>query len=560
MYGSASYTGNIKVSVRVKPNAISISPDLSSEPTWVIDSSNGIISTKDVGEFTYDNVFDGPAVLNAQIYSDAVAPLVKEVMQGYHGTVFAYGMTGSGKTFSMQGTPRDPGIIPLSVNSIFEYIDNNTDRAFTVKLSYLEIYNENLNDLLLPASSSEEIKLRDDPLRGVKAIGLKEVEVASAQQLLDYISQGDAVRKTEGTDFNARSSRSHAVVQISINSISNHTIDNVRLDSTLYLCDLAGSERAVSQTERRKEGAFINKSLLTLGTVIARLSTGGSGHVPYRDSKLTRLLQPALSGRALVSVLCTIQTTGYAYAETVSTLRFAARAKNITVSAKRNDQSDPSSKTVERLLQQVAAQKLEIEQLKAGIYSSPVIPTANQNSQLEAENRILHERVEHLSRLCDDSRLEQVLGLSIEESDEDNLRQHQVEEYKSYIAHLEKQLYNQEIHRVMAGQDSQPDYHGYNSNSHYQDIIRDLKEEMEELRESNRDKDRIISALRSSNKRKEAIAGLKSNSSAYSNYYFNSPLSVDGSEDSKENFPSLHQQSFLKEQDLNNLPSNACEI
>jgi centromeric protein E len=597
----AVYSGNIQVSVRIKPP---LSTSFEQEHGWEVDVYRNSMFSREAGEFTVDNVFDGSgSTTNRDIYERSVKSLVEQVMEGYHGTVFAYGMTGSGKTFTMQGSDRDPGVIPLSVQSIFDHIGHNQyQRDFFVKVSYLEIYNEHLHDLLNPGSSSDDIKLRDDPLRGVKATGLAEVQVQSADELLDYIAQGDMIRRTEGTDFNSRSSRSHAVVQISIdsnprvgtapngNGVKKHP--GLRHHSTLYLCDLAGSERAVSQSERRKEGAYINKSLLTLGTVIARLSsssTGSSslGHIPYRDSKLTRLLQPALSGRSLVSVLCTVQSTTGAYIETVSTLRFAARAKNIVVSAKRNDEMiDNSSKTIEKLMQQVAAQKLEIEQLRimtggnGSTNSSPRIGTSFSQviSQLEAENKILNERVEHLTRLCDDSHLEEILGVSADDSDSDSEKKpyqnQQIEEYKSYIAHLEKQLYQQELNKPRglniehAGPAEHPT--GY---QHYQEIIQDLKEEIAELRESNRDKDSIINALRSLNKRKENLnsgvgtaAAINTNSSAYARYYYN-PSSANSAtspmpspvEDSSKTFqtPIIHgTNGYLKEHDINTLNAN----
>lgn len=519
---------NIRVSVRIKPGD-------NQDPQWEVDTDSAMISSREIGEFSFDNVYAG-AIPNSEVYQRSVETLVQQVMDGYHGTVFAYGMTGSGKTYSMQGTAEDPGVIPLAVRSIYDHIAAHPERRFSVRVAYLEIYNEHLNDLLSPSTPSDDIKLRDDPQRGVRALGLREVEVASHTELLAHIAQGDAVRRTEGTEYNARSSRSHAVVQIIVDSVAAGAAG--RRSSTLYLCDLAGSERAVAQTERRKEGSYINKSLLTLGTVIARLSSGSAGHLPYRDSKLTRLLQPALSGRCLVSVLCTVQSTQASYIETLSTLRFAARAKNIIVLAKRNDVEGGDSRAViEKLRAQVAQQKLEIQQLRAGGASdssgaalpspssgSSLPQSLNQVAQLEAENRILHERVEHLTRLCDDSRLDELLGVTTEDSDSDGDRkiQQQIEEYKSYIAHLEKQLYNQEYNKVLASPEL-PE-HPHNSSSHYQEIIAELREELEELRESNRDKDRIINALRASNTRKENIAAQlsqdhASNSSAYARYY-----------------------------------------
>jgi centromeric protein E len=301
-------------------------------------------------------------------------------MEGYHGTVFAYGMTGTGKTFSMQGTASSPGVIPLAITDIFSYIRETPSREFLLRVSYLEIYNEKIHDLLsMPTANTvggggqqEEIKLREDSKRGVYATPLKEEIVQSPTQLLRVIARGDQARRTASTQFNARSSRSHAVVQIVVESRerlpggtaggdggkrSGLLPGGVRV-STLSLIDLAGSEKAAESKERRQEGAHINKSLLTLGTVISKLSDskekenkGGDKdgkHLPYRDSKLTRLLQGALSGGSLVSILCTIQinASGTAAAvnthttETLNTLKFASRAKNNIVShAKKAEES-----------------------------------------------------------------------------------------------------------------------------------------------------------------------------------------------------------------------------
>jgi centromeric protein E len=303
-------------------------------------------------------------------------------MEGYHGTVFAYGMTGTGKTFSMQGTASSPGVIPLAITDIFSYIRETPSREFLLRVSYLEIYNEKIHDLLsMPTSSAvggnvqqEEIKLREDAKRGVYATPLREEIVQSPTQLLRVIARGDQARRTASTQFNARSSRSHAVVQIVVesrermpggasgaenNKRSAIIPGGVRV-STLSLIDLAGSEKAAESKERRQEGAHINKSLLTLGTVIAKLSEWKDKdkdgkpvdkegkHLPYRDSKLTRLLQGALAGNSLVSILCTIQigsagtaaTVNSHTAETLNTLKFASRAKNNIVSnAKKAEES-----------------------------------------------------------------------------------------------------------------------------------------------------------------------------------------------------------------------------
>lgn len=362
--------GNVIVSVRVRPDA---GGDKSSGRDWLVDGRQSLVSFKgrEGGDYYYDNVF-APYDKNHKVYDASAKRLVRRVMEGYHGTVFAYGMTGTGKTFSMQGTTNSPGVIPLAITDIFSYIRETPTREFLLRVSYLEIYNEKIHDLLTqpPAAGigpgspqPEEIKLREDSKRGVFASPLKEEIVQSPTQLLRVIARGDQSRKTRSTQYNAQSSRSHAVVQIVVESRerapSNGKMGNdkraplvpggVRV-STLSMIDLAGSERAAESKERRTEGAHINKSLLTLGTVIARLSgdkdssgnpTDKDGkHLPYRDSKLTRLLQPALSGNSLVSILCTIQigsagsvaTANGHIGETLNTLKFAARAKNNIVS------------------------------------------------------------------------------------------------------------------------------------------------------------------------------------------------------------------------------------
>ncbi|KAI1735972.1 kinesin-domain-containing protein [Xylaria scruposa] len=369
--------GNVIVSIRVRPDAGGNNGQTEGE--WMVDGRKSLVAYRgrEGGDYYYDNVFTTHDD-NSRVYDHIAKRLVRRVMEGYHGTVFAYGMTGTGKTFSMQGTASSPGVIPLAITDIFSYIRETPTREFLLRVSYLEIYNERIHDLLsMPTANAtgagntqEEIKLREDSKRGVYATPLKEEIVQSPTQLLRVIARGDQARRTASTQFNARSSRSHAVVQIVVESRerlpggsgaeakrSGIFPGGVRV-STLSLIDLAGSEKAAESKERRQEGSHINKSLLTLGTVISKLSEhkekegkGGDKdgkHLPYRDSKLTRLLQGALSGNSLVSILCTIQTgsagstaSANTHAtETLNTLKFASRAKNSIVShAKRAEEA-----------------------------------------------------------------------------------------------------------------------------------------------------------------------------------------------------------------------------
>ncbi|KAF2221787.1 P-loop containing nucleoside triphosphate hydrolase protein [Elsinoe ampelina] len=389
--------GNVVVSVRVRPNG----GDTTANPDWVVDNKRALISYKggEGGDFRYDNVFSNGDD-NGRVYDSAAKRLVRRVMEGYHGTVFAYGCTSTGKTFSMQGTAASPGIIPLAITDIFSYIREQPHREFLLRVSYLEIYNEKIYDLLSPnagAGMQEDIKLREDSKRGVYATPLKEEIVQSPTQLLRVIARGDLCRRTGSTQFNARSSRSHAVVQIVVESRArvdpaSSGLPSGVLVSTLSLIDLAGSERAAEDRDRRKEGSHINKSLLTLGTVISRLSEQkpdatalpSKSHLPYRDSKLTRLLSSALSGNSLISILCTIQLSPMgafgplnamaAPSETLNTLSFASRAKNNIVSHAKRNESIPGLGGEARAL--LDRYKAEIEDLRKQLDSQTRNSTA----------------------------------------------------------------------------------------------------------------------------------------------------------------------------------------
>ncbi|KEQ76139.1 kinesin-domain-containing protein, partial [Aureobasidium namibiae CBS 147.97] len=423
--------GNITVSVRVRPDAAA---DTQPDGEWLVDGRRSLISYES-GEYRYDNVFS-PHDQNARVYESAAKRLVRRVMEGYHGTVFAYGMTGTGKTFSMQGTAMSPGVIPLAITDIFSYIRQNPAREFLLRVSYLEIYNEKIYDLLNP-DSNEEIKLREDPRRGVYATPLKEEIVQSPNQLLRVIARGDQQRRVAGTQFNARSSRSHAVVQIVVESRERSAgpVGDTRRDkllpgsvlvSTLSLIDLAGSEKAAESKERRTEGGHINKSLLTLGTVIARLSGDkeiadkDQKHLPYRDSKLTRLLQPALSGNSLVSILCTVQlssasssaaATSSHTTETLNTLKFASRAKNNLVSHAKRNESNPSDGADPRSRALLDRYKLEIIELRGQLEEQSKIKNeAEKAEKVEIEEERWRERERESAERHEEQMLEMQLA------------------------------------------------------------------------------------------------------------------------------------------------------
>ncbi|CAL1544473.1 unnamed protein product [Lymnaea stagnalis] len=273
-------------------------------------------------------------------------PVVEEVLAGYNCTIFAYGQTGTGKTFTMEGErsedsrltwEEDPlsGIIPRALHQVFEDLQKQSDVEFSVRVSFLELYNEELFDLL--GSSTDPLRLRiyeDNTKKGSVIIsGLEEVVVRSKDEVFEILQRGTSKRQTAATLMNAVSSRSHSVFSVTIH-IKENTMDGEELLKTgkLYLVDLAGSEnigRSGAVDKRAREAGNINQSLLTLGRVITAL-VEHAPHVPYRESKLTRLLQDSLGGRTKTSIIATVSPASVNLEETLSTLDYAFRAKNIT--------------------------------------------------------------------------------------------------------------------------------------------------------------------------------------------------------------------------------------
>ncbi|XP_040293401.1 kinesin-like protein KIF11 [Bufo bufo] len=294
--------------------------------------------------YMFDMVF-GPSAKQIEVYRSVVCPILDEVIMGYNCTIFAYGQTGTGKTFTMEGErtadeeftwEQDPlaGIIPRTLHQIFEKLSEN-GTEFSVKVSLLEIYNEELFDLLSPVPDvSERLQMFDDPRnkRGVIIKGLEEVTVHNKDEVYHILERGAAKRTTASTLMNAYSSRSHSVFSVTIH-MKETTIDGEELVKIgkLNLVDLAGSEnigRSGAVDKRAREAGNINQSLLTLGRVITAL-VERAPHIPYRESKLTRILQDSLGGRTKTSIIATVSPASINLEETVSTLEYANRAKNI---------------------------------------------------------------------------------------------------------------------------------------------------------------------------------------------------------------------------------------
>ncbi|XP_008479110.1 kinesin-like protein Klp61F [Diaphorina citri] len=295
--------------------------------------------------FGFDRVFSQESK-QVDVYKYVVNPLIDEVLSGYNCTVFAYGQTGTGKTFTMEGEKsNDPsiswqddplsGIVPRAMNHLFDELRLLGDAEFTVRVSFLEIYNEELIDLLSPTDDITKLRLFEDSARKGSVIiqGLEEKAVHNKDEVYKILEKGSQKRQTAATLMNAHSSRSHTIFTITIH-IKDNSLDGEELLRTgkLNLVDLAGSEnigRSGAQDKRAREAGNINQSLLTLGRCITAL-VEKTPHIPYRESKLTRLLQDSLGGRTKTSIIATVSPAQLNMEETLSTLDYAHRAKNIT--------------------------------------------------------------------------------------------------------------------------------------------------------------------------------------------------------------------------------------
>ncbi|XP_009764093.1 kinesin-like protein KIN-7K, chloroplastic isoform X2 [Nicotiana tabacum] len=361
---------NVTVTVRFRP----LSPReirQGEEVSWYADGETIVRNEHNPTlAYAYDKVF-GPTTTTRHVYDIAAQQVVGGAMEGINGTIFAYGVTSSGKTHTMHGDQRSPGIIPLAVKDAFSIIQETPNREFLLRLSYLEIYNEVVNDLLNPAG--QNLRIREDT-QGTFVEGIKEEVVLSPAHALSLIAAGEEHRHVGSTNFNLLSSRSHTIFTLTIESspCGEYSEGGAVTLSQLHLIDLAGSESSKAETTgvRRKEGSYINKSLLTLGTVISKLTDGRATHIPYRDSKLTRLLQSSLSGQGRVSLVCTVTPSSSNSEETHNTLKFAHRAKHIEIQAAQNKIIDEKS-LIKKYQNEIRRLKEELEQLKKGIVTVP---------------------------------------------------------------------------------------------------------------------------------------------------------------------------------------------
>lgn len=370
--GSADVvTQRVQVVVRCRPMD---EKELARGYTRVVDvfPSRGVVeirhprddpSTDNVKVFTFDAVYDWNSS-QQDLYEETVRPLVSSVLDGFNGTIFAYGQTGTGKTYTMEGLKSDHerrGVIPRSFEHIFNHIGRSENMQYLVRASYLEIYQEEIRDLLQP-DQSLRFELKEKPDTGVFVKDLSTSVCKSAVEIQQLMNTGNQNRTIGATNMNEHSSRSHAIFLITIEMGSIDDSSGIRV-GRLNLVDLAGSERQ-SKTgasgERLKEASKINLSLSALGNVISALVDGKTTHVPYRDSKLTRLLQDSLGGNSKTIMVANIGPASYNYDESLTTLRYANRAKNIKNKPKINE--DPKDALLRQYQEEIGRLKEKLAQ------------------------------------------------------------------------------------------------------------------------------------------------------------------------------------------------------
>uniref|UniRef100_A0A8B9CUB8 Kinesin-like protein n=1 Tax=Anser brachyrhynchus TaxID=132585 RepID=A0A8B9CUB8_9AVES len=305
-----------------------------------------------------------------ELYDETFRPLVDSVLQGFNGTIFAYGQTGTGKTYTMEGVRGDPekrGVIPNSFDHIFTHISRSQNQQYLVRASYLEIYQEEIRDLL-SKDQSKRLELKERPDTGVYVKDLSSFVTKSVKEIEHVMNVGNQNRSVGATNMNEHSSRSHAIFVITIecSELGLDGENHIRVGK-LNLVDLAGSERQAktgAQGERLKEATKINLSLSALGNVISALVDGKSTHIPYRDSKLTRLLQDSLGGNAKTVMVANIGPASYNVEETLTTLRYANRAKNIKNKPRVNE--DPKDALLREFQEEIARLKAQLEKRSIG--------------------------------------------------------------------------------------------------------------------------------------------------------------------------------------------------
>ncbi|XP_057649265.1 centromere-associated protein E [Chionomys nivalis] len=366
--------------------------------------SNTIYQSDGGKSFNFDRVFHSNESTK-NVYEEIAVPIINSAIQGYNGTIFAYGQTASGKTHTMMGSEDCVGVIPRAIHDIFQRIKKFPEREFLLRVSYMEIYNETITDLLCSAQKMKPLIIREDINRNVYVADLTEEVVYTAEMALKWITTGEKNRHYGVTKMNQRSSRSHTIFRMILESRekgeSSNCDGSIKV-SHLNLVDLAGSERAAqtgAEGVRLKEGCNINRSLFILGQVIKKLSDEQvGGFINYRDSKLTRILQNSLGGNAKTRIICTI--TPASFDETLTTLQFASTAKYMKNTPYVNEVSNDEA-LLKRYRKEIVDLKKQLEEVNTKTRAQEM--EKDQLAQLLDEKDLLQkvqdEKIQNLKRM-----------------------------------------------------------------------------------------------------------------------------------------------------------------
>lgn len=388
--------------------------------------------------FTFDNSFwshdeeDDHFAQQEDVYNCLGEEFLDHNFEGYHTCIFAYGQTGSGKSYTMMGTPEQPGLIPRTCEDLFQRIEDSPspDISYNVRVSYFEVYNEHVRDLLVPRTDPPHyLRIRESPSEGPYVKDLTEVTARNYTELMKFMRKGDMSRTTASTKMNDTSSRSHAVFTITLKQIHHDlsTDETTERTARIRLVDLAGSERAKATEatgQRLREGSNINKSLTTLGRVIAALAdpkktrAGRKGKelVPYRDSILTWLLKDSLGGNSKTAMIACIAPADYE--ETLSTLRYADQAKHIRTRARVNQDHVSAAERDAQIAEM--AETIRTLQLSVSQATENQRATQMQDEKLDE----YQQKVEKMQRLMEETKMVSDCKIRQLQTENEALRMH----------------------------------------------------------------------------------------------------------------------------------------
>ena len=409
-----------------------------------------ITKTKEVS-YNYDFVFNEKTSQN-EVYRYTTSSLINQVVDGFSATILAYGATGSGKTYTMVGKGENTGLMIRSIRDLFKVVNNDQSKAYSIKISYIEIYNEVLKDLLTDKNKSPP-ELRTDPKKGVVLQGAENKVVLNEEEAFKLINMGNKRRTEKQTDRNQFSSRSHAVLQIYLEiqdqvNVNYDNYNNINYEASFgkfILVDLAGSEKTSTSSKGNAETGSINKSLLALGKCINLIVSQNKKFIPFRESKLTRILQEPLNGNGRIVMIATISPSIVNYDETLFTLQFANRAKSMKIYMKKNV-VETDKQLIKKYADYIQTLKEQINEVERDIFEQQNSNSANISIN-EGEKKESIQNSLNNSQYVHDERIDQIQKDMIAHFQEEvNLKQkiieeeNKMEELKNDVSDLNYQI------------------------------------------------------------------------------------------------------------------------